>query len=280
MGSEKVVIKDSNYQIKRARVVRTRELTEKEKLFEIAFLDGEFLDHEPGQFVEVSLFGVGESPISVCSSPTQQGSFELCVRKIGKLTSTLHRLEPGDEVGIRGPFGKGFPVSILEGNDLIMIAGGLGLAPLRSLINYVIDNRRDFGKVSILLGCNTPKSILFGDEIDQWMRRVDVTFQCTVDRSDPDWKGNIGVITSLIPGVTIDAPRTFAIIVGPPVMYKFVVKELQKKGVPDDQMMVSLERHMKCGLGKCGHCQIHNIYCCQDGPVFRYSRIKDLKGAI
>ncbi len=280
MGSEKVVIKDSNYQIKRARVVRTRELTEKEKLFEIAFLDGEFLDHEPGQFVEVSLFGVGESPISVCSSPTQQGSFELCVRKIGKLTSTLHRLEPGDEVGIRGPFGKGFPVSILEGNDLIMIAGGLGLAPLRSLINYVIDNRRDFGKVSILLGCNTPKSILFGDEIDQWMKRVDVTFQCTVDRSDPDWKGNIGVITSLIPGVTIDAPRTFAIIVGPPVMYKFVVKELQKKGVPDDQMMVSLERHMKCGLGKCGHCQIHNIYCCQDGPVFRYSRIKDLKGAI
>lgn len=280
MSMEKVVIKDSAYEIKPAKIIRKRVLTDKEKLFEIRFNDGEFLDHDPGQFVEVSLFGVGEAPLSVCSSPTLQGSFELCVRKIGKMTTAMHDLDVGDEIGIRGPFGKGFPVSILEGNDLLIIAGGLGLAPLRSLINYVIDNRRDFGKVSILLGCNTPHSILFGDEIEQWNRRVDVSFQCTVDRADPDWKGNIGVITTLIPGVTLNAPRTFAIIVGPPVMYKYVIDELVRKEIPENQIFVSLERHMKCGLGKCGHCQIHNIYCCQDGPVFRYDRIKDLRGAI
>jgi len=280
MSVEKIIIKDSAYEIKRARILRTKKLTEKEKLFEIAFLDGKFLNHEPGQFVEVSLFGVGEAPISVCSSPTQKHSFEICVRKIGKLTSVLHTLEAGDEIGIRGPFGKGFDVSILEGNDLLIVAGGLGLAPLRSLINYVIDNRRDFGKVTILLGCNTPQSILFGDEITEWSKRMDIVFQCTVDKADPDWKGNVGVITTLIPGVNLDAPRTFGIVVGPPVMYKYVIKELLKKGVPERQILVSLERHMKCGLGKCGHCQIHNIYCCQDGPVFRYDKIKDLKGAI
>ncbi len=280
MSREKVIIRNSSYEIKPAGIVRKRVLTDKEQLFEIAFDSGELLDHEPGQFVEVSIPGAGEAPISVCSSPTLQGSFELCVRKIGKVTTVLHHLEVGDEIGIRGPFGKGFPVSILEGNDLLMIAGGLGLAPLRSLINYVMDNRRDFGHVSILLGCNTPGSILFGDEVEAWGERTDVSFECTVDRAEPDWKGHVGVITTLIPGISLDPHYTFGIIVGPPVMYKFVIKELLGKGVPEDQILVSLERHMKCGLGKCGHCQIHNIYCCQDGPVFRYSRIKNLRGAI
>jgi sulfite reductase subunit B len=280
MSLEKVVIRDSAYEIKPAKIIRKKVLTDKEQMFEIRFNNGEYLDHEPGQFVEVSILDAGEAPISVCSSPTLRGSFELCVRKIGKLTSVMHGMEVGDEIGIRGPYGKGFPVSILEGNDLLMIAGGLGLAPLRSLINYVIDNRRDFGKVSILLGCNTPQSILFGDEVEDWSKRIDVSFHCTVDRADPDWMGHVGVITTLIPDVTINPHYTFAIIVGPPVMYKFVIRELLAKGVPEDQILVSLERHMKCGLGKCGHCQIHNIYCCQDGPVFRYNRIKNLRGAI
>ncbi len=280
MSLHRYIIKDSSYVIKPAKILRTKQLTDKEKLFEIALMDGEFLNHEPGQFVELSIFGVGEAPISICSSPTKRESFELCVRKIGRLTSALHNLEAGDEVGIRGPFGRGFPVSILEGNDLLMIAGGLGLAPLRSLIHYVIDNRRDFGQVSILLGCNTPKSILFGEEIEEWGKRMDINFSCTVDRADPDWMGNVGVITTLIPGVNLDPIRTFAIVVGPPVMYKYVLMELGKKKIPEEQILLSLERHMKCGLGKCGHCQIHHIYCCQDGPVFRYSDIKNLKGAI
>jgi sulfite reductase subunit B len=280
MTMEKAVIRHPAYEIKPARIVRKKKLTDREQLFEIRFNSGEYLDHDPGQFVEVSIFGVGEAPISVCSSPTHQGSFELCVRKIGKVTSTLHAMAVGDEVGIRGPFGKGFPVSILEGNDLLMVAGGLGLAPLRSLITYVIDNRRDFGRVTILLGCHEPQDFLFSDEIERWGERIDVGFQCTVDRGDAEWTGSVGVITTLIPGVTLDPFKTFGIVVGPPVMYKYVIEELLKKGIPGHQILLSLERHMKCGLGKCGHCQIHNIYCCQDGPVFHYDRIKDIRGAV
>lgn len=242
--------------------------------------DGEQLDYDPGQFVEVSLLGLGEAPISITSSPTKRGSFELCVRAVGKLTDALHKLNAGDEIGIRGPFGRGFRTSMLEGFDLLMIAGGLGIAPMRSLINYVVDNRRDFGKTDILLGCRDPKSMLFSDELDIWTKRMDINFSCTVDRADPEWKGNVGVITSLIPGVDIIPQETYAIVVGPPIMYRFVIKELLNKGIPENQILVSLERHMKCGLGKCGHCQIHDIYCCQDGPVFGYHEIKDLKGAI
>jgi sulfite reductase subunit B len=277
---EKILINRSGYRIKEAKILRTKKMTETEKLFEIGLADGDSLDYDPGQFVEVSLFGVGEAPISICSSPTKKGSFEMCVRSIGRFTSAMHRLEKGNEIGIRGPFGVGFPVRHLEGMDILMVAGGLGIAPLRSLINYILDNRRDYGKVMILLGCRNPKSMLFSDEVDGWGKRMDVNFNCTVDKADPDWQGNVGVITSLIPGVDINPEKTYAVVVGPPVMYKFVISEILKKGIPDSRILVSLERHMKCGLGKCGHCQIHDIYCCQDGPVFFYDRIKNLKGAI
>ncbi|HCZ12176.1 MAG TPA: oxidoreductase, partial [Nitrospiraceae bacterium] len=152
---EKTVIRESNYRIRNARVIKTRQMTAHEKLFEIALEGGDNLDYEPGQFVIVSLLGIGEAPISICSSPTKPGSFELCVRAVGKVTNAMHRLEAGDDIGIRGPYGKGFPIRILEGNDLLFIAGGLGIAPLRSLIKYAFDNRRDFGKIHILLGCKT-----------------------------------------------------------------------------------------------------------------------------
>ena len=274
------VLNNSEYTIKRAKIVRTKKLTDLEKFFEIALPDNESLDHDPGQFVEASLFGIGEAPISIASSPTVRNSFDLCVRRVGRVTTEMHKLEAGDEIGIRGPFGQGFPIRILEGNDLLFVAGGLGVVPLRSLINYVIDNRRDFGKVNILLGCKTPDSMLFGDEVAEWNKRLDVNFNCTVDRADPDWAGNVGLITSLIPGISLDVDRTFAIVVGPPVMYKFVIKELLAKKIPERQIYVSLERHMKCGLGRCGHCQIEDIYCCQDGPVFCYERIKNIRGAI
>lgn len=277
---EKFVISHTGYEVREARILRTVQLTPQDKLFELALTEGEILDFEPGQFVEVSLVGVGEAPISLCSSPTARKSFELCVRAVGRLTNALHRLEAGDIVGIRGPFGVGFPMTRLIGHDLLLIAGGIGLAPLRSLINYVLDNRRDFGRVHVIFGCRDPQHLLFRDEIAVWEQRMDVGFQCTVDRADPDWKGNVGLVTSLIPGVDIDPKETFAVMVGPPAMYRFVITELLKKGIPEDQIILSLERHMKCGLGKCGHCQIHDIYCCQDGPVFVYERIKHLRGAI
>jgi sulfite reductase subunit B len=272
---KKTILKESEYLIKKGTIVKTKQMTAQEKFFEIELDGQERLDHDPGQFVMVSIAGVGDAPISVSSSPTKRSTFDLVVRNAGKLTAALHALKEGDVVGIRGPFGTGFPTQILEGNDLMFVAGGLGIVPLRSLINFVIDNRRDFGKVNILLGCKTSKDMLFGDEVDIWSERLDVNFNCTVDKTDPDWKGNVGLITSLIPGVTLDADRTFAVVCGPPIMYKFVIKELLKKDIPERQIILSLERHMKCGVGKCGHCQIANYYCCKDGPVFTYEQIKN-----
>jgi sulfite reductase subunit B len=272
---DRVVVRKSSYNVKKGKIIETKQMTAMEKYFKISLQGGEYLDHDPGQFVMVSIPGVGEAPISVSSSPTQRGYFELVVRNAGKLTGALHKMEAGDSIDIRGPFGAGFPVQILEGNDLLFVAGGLGIVPLRSLINYVIDNRRYFGKVSILLGCKTPGDMLYGDEVNEWEKRLDVNFNCTVDKGDPDWKGNVGLITSLIPGVTLDTERTFGVVVGPPVMYKFVIDELLKKNIPENQIYLSLERHMKCGVGQCGHCQIGGVYCCKQGPVFSYDKIKD-----
>jgi sulfite reductase subunit B len=272
---KKIKLSDSEYLARRGKIIRTKEMTPVEKLFEIQLEAGISLDHDPGQFVLVSIPGVGEAPFSVSSSPTRRASFDLVIRNVGKVSGAMHRLEVADTVGIRGPFGVGFPVRILEGNDLLFVAAGLGVVPLRSLINFVIDNRRDFGKVTILLGCRTPKNFLFVDELDDWSKRIDVDYECTVDSADEDWQGNIGLITKLIPGVTLYPDRTFAAVVGPPVMYKFAILELLKKNIPERQILVSLERHMKCGLGKCGHCQIANYYCCQDGPVFNYEKIKN-----
>lgn len=277
---EKVVISESNYNVKKAKILRIKEMTSHEKLFEIALEGGTSLDHEPGQFVMLSVFGVGEVPLSVSSSPDTRGSFDICVRNVGKVTNALHRLGAGDEVGIRGPYGKGFPIRILEGNDLLIVAGGLGIAPLRSLIKHVLFNRRDFGKVHILLGCKTPKDMLFVDELELWNKRMDVYYDCTVDRAAPDWAGHVGLITTLIPGVHLEPERTFAIVVGPPVMFKFVIKELLNKKIPERQILISFERHMKCGMGKCGRCQIQGLYVCQDGPVFNFADIKNMTEAI
>lgn len=276
---EKVSLKDSSYRLKKSKILHARKLTKHEKFFEIALRDGTSLDHEPGQFIMVSRPGIGEVPISVCSSPARRDSFDLCVRAVGKVTQSLHKLKSGDDVDIRGPYGKGFPIRILAGNDLLIIAGGLGIAPLRSLITYVLDNRRDFGKVHILFGCKEPGDMLFSDELEKWNERTDLHYACTVDRADPDWAGHVGVITTLIPGVDIDPLRTFAAVVGPPVMYNFVIKELLAKGIPERQILLSFERNMKCGNGKCGRCQIQNLYVCQDGPVFNYEQIKNLSEA-
>jgi len=263
-----------------AEVTRTEPLTKMEKLFEIRLKNGQDLGHQPGQFVEVSLFGIGEAPISVSSSPTKKGSFELAVRAVGNVTQAMHRMEKGAVLGIRGPFGKGFPVETLKGKDILFVAGGIGLVPLRSLINYVIDKRKDFGRVIVFFGAKTPSEQLFLGELAKWRTSKELEYLETVDRADAAWKGNVGVITKLFPKVTLDAQKTVAVIVGPPIMYRFAILEAQVKGIPDDQIIVSLERRMKCGVGKCGHCQINDIYVCQEGPVFTYAQVKGLKEAI
>ncbi|MBM3135161.1 MAG: oxidoreductase [Chloroflexi bacterium] len=271
----------SLFQPRWAEIVRTEPMTEKERFFQLHLKDGSSLGHTPGQFVEVSLFGIGEAPISISSAPARNGDFELCVRAMGDVTNALHRLSPGALVGIRGPFGHGFPVDQMRGKDILFTAGGLGLVPLRSLINTVLDQRQDFGRVLILYGCKNPSEILFRHELAQWEKRDDVEFHLTVDRGDATWTGNVGVITRLFPKITVDPHKTVAVIVGPPIMYKFVLIEvLANKGIPEDQIYLSLERRMKCGVGKCGHCQMNHIYVCQSGPVFTYDQIKHLGEAI
>ncbi|HEX7372987.1 MAG TPA: FAD/NAD(P)-binding protein [Thermodesulfobacteriota bacterium] len=263
-----------------AEIVRMEQLTKMEKLFEIRLKNGRDLGHQPGQFVEVSLFGIGEAPISISSSPTQKGSFELAVRAVGNVTKALHSLNSGASLGIRGPFGKGFPVEELKGKDILFVAGGIGLVPLRSLINYVLDNRPAYGRVLVLFGAKTPAEQLFLEELSRWRVSKEMEYLETVDRSDGQWQGNVGVITTLFRKMAIDPKKTVAVIVGPPIMYRFAILEAQAKGIPDDQLIVSLERRMKCGVGKCGHCQINNLYVCQEGPVFNYAKIKDVKEAI
>ena len=264
-----------------ARIRRVIPQTEFETLFEMELLKRDSLEHRPGQFVEVSVFGVGEAPISVSSAPApSRPTFELCIRKVGNVTNALLNMKKGDHVGIRGPFGNGFDVNVFKGRDMMFVAGGIGLVPLRSFIREVLNHRGDYGKVFILYGCKRPKDILFEDELMSWGSLEGVELQTTVDVAGDDWKGNVGVITTLMPRLALDPPGTEAVIVGPPVMYRFVISELKKRLVPEKNIWVSLERKMKCGVGKCGHCQMNGVYVCSDGPVFNYAALKGIPEAI
>lgn len=264
-----------------AKITNIKQMTELEKVFDIEFVSGRSLGHDPGQFVEVSVLGVGEAPISISSSPSRSnGRFELCIRKAGDLTGVLHQKQVGDTLGIRGPFGQGFPMERFRGKDILFAPGGLGLAPARSVINQVLDDRGRYGRVIILYGARNPQEMLFQDELAQWAKRDDVELHITVDRPDDTWKGNVGVITTLFSKISIYPRNTVAITIGPPVMYRFVLMELLGKGIPEPNIWLSLERRMKCGVGKCGHCQINHLYACQSGPSFSYAEIKALEGAI
>jgi sulfite reductase subunit B len=272
---------DSIYVPSPAKIVKVRQMTALEKLFTVELPHGQSLGHKPGQFVEVSLLGIGEAPISISSSPSRSnGTFELCVRKVGDVTSAMHNLGEGATIGVRGPFGTGFPLDKFKGRDILVAAGGLSLAPVRSVIHQVFDERGSYGRFTILYGAKTPSDLLFTDELEQWAQRDDVEVLVTVDRGDANWKGNVGVITTLFPKISINPRNTIAVTEGPPVMYRFVLMELLGKGIPEGQIWLSLERRMKCGVGKCGHCQINGLYCCQQGPSFSYAQIKGVEEAL
>jgi len=263
-----------------ATLLRKVRMTELETLYELKLDSGKSLGHKPGQFVEVSLFGIGEAPISISSAP-REGSFELLVRRLGDVTTKLESLNPGDKVGIRGPMGNGFDTEGMKGKDILFIAGGCGLPPLRSVIEHVMNNRKDYGKVFIIYGCKKPKSLLFQEDLKAWKARGDVTVKLAVESCDAGecWDGDVGMITMLLPPLELDPVRTIACVVGPPIMYRFVIKELKKKNIPDENIVVSLERRMKCGVGKCGHCQMNGIYVCLEGPVYNYKEVKDIPEA-
>ncbi len=261
------------YQPELARVIGKWQMTEMMVLLRLQPPGGERLDHQPGQFLQISLPGYGEAPISFCSSPTQRDSFELCVAAVGNLSEALHDLRPGNFLGVRGPYGHGFPVAEMQGRDIVVVAGGIGLAPLRSLINYIGDRRSDFGRVAIVYGARNPAERLFLDDLAAWEARADLETYFTVDEPDESWTGYTGVVTVPLREVEIDPERTTAAVVGPPVMYRYVAMELLSKQMREDDILFSLERRFRCGMGKCGHCQLNDLYVCQDGPVFRYTQL-------
>jgi NAD(P)H-flavin reductase len=232
--------------------------------------------HKPGQFVEVGLFGVGEVPIGLSSSPFQKGSFDITIRAVGSVTNALHQLAQGDEVGIRGPLGNAFPFEEVMGKDILFVGGGIGLPPLRSLINSVLEKRDEFAKVIILYGARTPSDRVYKRELAHWATRPDIEFHETVDVGDGDWSGNVGVVTTLLRKIQVDPKRTIAFTCGPPIMIKFVIEDLLNMGFPGEHIVTTLERYMKCGVGKCRHCCIGHKYVCLDGPVFTYKQISEL----
>jgi NAD(P)H-flavin reductase len=255
-----------------ARIVRIHRMVPDNYLFQLRFVNDaavEKWNHRPGQFVEMSVIGTGEAPISISSSPTRKGILEFCVRRVGRVTSALYQLQTNALVGIRGPYGNGFPVEEMAGNDLLIVAGGLGMAPLRSLLWYALDNREKFGTVTLMYGAKTPADMLFREELLSLADVEDLNTLLTVDR-DPTgtWKHSVGLLPGLFKKVKIDPERTYAAVVGPPVVYKFVLAELLALKFHKDRILMSLERRMKCGVGKCGHCGVGYKYTCIHGPVF------------
>ena len=233
-------------------------------------------DYQPGQFVELSVFGVGEAPFCIAQSPTRSEFIEVTVRRTGSVTNRLHTYQPGDVVGLRGPFGNCFPFDRAKGKDLIFVGGGIGLPPLRSLINFVLDHRDDYREVHVLYGARTPADRVYKKELAAWGRSDKLSLVETVDRADETWTGHVGVVTKLLKGMSVDTSSTVAFTCGPPVMLTFVVAELVGLGIPSRNIVTTLERYMKCGVGKCGHCCVGQHYICVDGPVYNYDQIQRL----
>jgi len=259
---------------KAARIVRHYDLISGHRFFQIRHIDMKkamSFSYIPGQFMMLSIPGVGESPFSISSTPSRPGILEFGVRKVGKLTDALFQKKDNDVIYIRGPYGNGFKLDQMFDRDIIIVAGGLGVIPLRSILYYVLDNRDDFKQVFFLYGTRTPHEFLFRTEFFQLKQRDDIECLYTVDKPNTEWIENVGLITNLFKNLPKINPReTNAVVVGPPVMYKFVIDEFLKLKIPKNQIQLSLERRMKCGIGKCGHCAIEHLYTCMDGPVFTY----------
>ena len=259
------------------------ELTDTEKLFHLKITDpqeAKLFSFLPGQFVMVELPGFGEIPISISSSTSREGHLGLCIRKVGKVTNLLHKAVIGAKVGIRGPFGTHFPMEQMVDHNVLLIAGGLGLAPLRAPIFWINEHRLDYKDVSILYGTRDPGQILFAHQFDEWAKIYRYNIHTIVDEADETWTGKVGLITELFKDITIDPHNTFAIVCGPPVMFKFVCAHLNEIGMPMNRMFVSLERRMHCGMGKCCRCMVGSTFTCVDGPVFDYWSVMNLKEAI
>jgi NAD(P)H-flavin reductase len=226
----------------------------------------------PGQFNMLYAFGIGEVAISM-SGDRVHDAFVHTVRDVGAVSGAIAKLAPGAVIGLRGPFGTGWPVKEAEGSDIVIVAGGLGLAPLRPAIYEILANRGRYGRVVILFGSRNPTEMLYRHELEEWRRRLDIDIEVTVDHADADWRGNVGVVPALIPRAAFDPHEAVALICGPEVMMRFTVNALRDVGLPPESIFLSMERNMKCAIGLCGHCQFGSTFVCKDGPVMRFDRI-------
>lgn len=244
------------------------------KTFILRSGDKSVLKYQPGQFLMVSLPGYGEAPFTYASLPSGDGKFEISVRRVGSLTTALHNLKQKDVIGVRGPYGNTFPLDKIKNKNLLFVAGGCGIAPLRPLIQYVFKYRKKYGKVEVIYGCRTPKDMFYKKELEFWKKNA--TIHLTVDEPDEKWGGSCGVVCVLFGKIKLNPKDTMVFLCGPGVMIKFAIKDILKLGFKEQNIYASLERYMKCGIGKCGHCYVGEKYVCLDGPNFSYAQMKKL----
>ena len=228
----------------------------------------------PGQFSMLYVFGIGELPISISGNPEERGKLVYTVRSVGKATHALVTSEPGDAIGVRGPFGTSWPLAESRGRDVLIVAGGIGLAPLRPAIYHVLRHRGDYGRLVVLYGARSPQDLLFRKQLSAWNYVPDTQVLTTVDYGGLSWRGNVGVVTTLFRHIRLEPERTTALLCGPEIMMRYVVRELLVRGVAEENVYLSMERNMKCAVGFCGHCQLGPYFVCKDGPVFPYSKMR------
>jgi len=257
-----------------ATLSRVVDLTPDVKLFtlELDNPEDEF-DYKPGQFGFVSAYGSGEAPFGLTSVAYRKEGLHFAIRRVGTVTNSLHQLEPGAKVGVRGPFGNFFPMDDYKGKRIMIIGGGIGFAPLRPVITTVLDNRKDYAEVVIINGARTPQDLCFAAEFDDWAKAPNTKIELTVDAADENWKGRVALIPDVVADLKPSPENTIAVICGPPIMIRFTLQGLKKLGFGDDQIVTTLEGKMKCGLGKCFRCNVGEKYVCRDGPVFTFEQI-------
>jgi len=232
---------------------------------------------EAGQFVELTVPGLGEAPFTPSSAPSQADRVEVTVMKAGRVTSALHEAEPGAALGLRGPYGRAYPLDEFAGRDVLILGGGVGLAPLRSLLLALLEQRDRFGRIILCYGARTPADLIYKGQLKEWGKREDLELHLTVDRAEDGWRGKVGVVTTTLDDVQIDTAGALSVVCGPPVMMRFGVAALLQKGFASRDIYLSMERNMSCGIGKCGHCRVGPYYVCRDGPVFSFAQLEGIE---
>ena len=251
------------------------------RTLELAFVnekDEKNFNFIPGQFCELSVLGKGEAPFGIASSPIERGFLKFTINKAGIVTTALHQMTEGEEIGIRGPLGNGYPIDLFEGKNILVIGGGFAFTTLRSLIAFFLqpENRSKVKEITVIYGARMPGLLLYKEELLQWEKRSDIKLVVTVDWGDRDWMGKVGLVPNVLEEVAPPSENTYAVLCGPPIMIKFTFPKLMTLRFPDERIYTSLERRMKCGIGKCGRCNIGHLYVCKDGPVFNYGQLKKL----